>query len=72
MYKSRSAFGERLAKWVECSPFTQEVEGWTSTGGTYPNDFSDPIDPVMSELEKCGIKVAVDDRSISERAMASA
>ena len=27
-----------------CSPCTQEVEGSTPTGGTCPNDFSDPID----------------------------
>ena len=27
-----------------CLPFTQEVEGLTSTGGTCPNDFFDPID----------------------------
>ena len=27
-----------------CSPFTQEVEGSTPTGGACPNDFSDPID----------------------------
>ena len=46
MSKSHSAFDERLAKWIGCSPFTQEVEGSTSTGGTYPNEFSDPIDPV--------------------------
>ena len=25
-------------------PFTQEVEGSTPTGGTSPNDFSDPVD----------------------------
>ena len=35
---------ERLVWWIRCSPFTQEVEGSTPTGGTYPNDFSDPID----------------------------
>ena len=27
-----------------CLPSTQEVEGSTPTGGTYTNDFSDPID----------------------------
>ena len=27
-----------------CSPFTQEVEGLTPTGGTCPTDFSNPVD----------------------------
>ena len=35
---------ESPAKWVGCSPCTHEVEGSTPTGGTCPNDFSDPID----------------------------
>ena len=30
--------------WIGCLPCTQEVEGSTPTGGTSPNDFSDPID----------------------------
>ena len=31
--------------------FTQEVEGSTPTGGTCPNDFSDPIDQdIRTEL----------------------
>ena len=29
---------------VGCSPCMQEVKGSTPTGGTCPNDFSDPID----------------------------
>ena len=29
---------------IGCSPSTQEVEGSTPTGGTCPNDFSDPVD----------------------------
>ena len=33
-----------LAKLIGCSPCTKEVEGSTPTGGTCPNDFSDPID----------------------------
>ena len=35
---------ESLAQWIGCSPCTQGVEGSTPTGGTCPNDFSDPID----------------------------
>ena len=34
---------EHLALWIGCSPFTQVVEG-TSTSGTCPNDFSDTVD----------------------------
>ena len=48
----------------------QEVEGSTPTGGSCPNDFSDPIDkdiPVSSELENSGIRVAVGDCSVTER-----
>ena len=51
----------------------QEVEGSTPTGGTCPNDFSDPIDQdirthaVSSELENSGIRVAVGDCSVTER-----
>ena len=33
-----------LAERLACSPFTQEVDGSTSTGSTCLNDFSDPID----------------------------
>ena len=44
----------------------QEVEGSTPTGGTYPNDFSDPH-PVSSVLENSGIRVAVSDCSVTER-----
>ena len=32
------------ALWIGYSPFRQEVEGLTPTGGTCPNDFADPID----------------------------
>ena len=58
--------------WIGCSPCTQGVEGSTATGGTCPNDFSDPIDqdiriPLSSELENCGIRVAVGDCSVTER-----
>ena len=49
----------------------QEVEGSTPTGGTCPNDFSDPIDQDIrtqsSELENSGIRVAVGDCSVTER-----
>ena len=45
----------------------QEVEGSTPTRGTCQNDFSDPIDPVSSELENSGIRVAVGDCSVTER-----
>ena len=50
----------------------QGVEGSTPTRGTCPNDFSDPIDqdirnPVSSELENSGIRVAVSDCSVTER-----
>ena len=45
----------------------QKVEGSTPTEGTCPNDFSDPIDPVSSELENSGIRVAVGDCSVTER-----
>ena len=37
----------RLVQWIGCSPLIQGVEGSTSTGGTCPNDFSDPIDQVI-------------------------
>ena len=33
-----------MAQWIGCSPFTQEVEDLTPTGGKCPNDFSAPID----------------------------
>ena len=35
---------EHLTKWIGCSPFTQEVEGLTPTGGSCLNNFSNPID----------------------------
>ena len=34
----------RLAKWIGCLPFTQGVGDSTPTGGTGPNDFSDPTE----------------------------
>ena len=46
----------------------QEVEGSTPTGSTCPNCFSDLIDQdIRSELENSGIRVAVDDCSVTER-----
>ena len=36
--------GEHLAQRIGCSPFMQEVQGSTPTGGTCPNNFFDPID----------------------------
>ena len=49
----------------------QEVEGSTTTGGTCPNDFSlsnrpGYPQPVSSELENSGIRVAVADCSVTE------
>ena len=54
------------------SPCIQEVKGSTPTGGTCPNDFSRSNrpgypHPVSSELENSGIRVAVDDCSVTER-----
>ena len=43
-HTSGSSGAESLALWIGCSPCTQEVEGSTPTGGTCPNDFSNPID----------------------------
>ena len=59
---------ERLAQWIWCSPFTQEVESSTPT---CPSDFcrsSRPgyPHPVCSELEHSGIRVAVGDYSVTE------
>ena len=50
----------------------QEVEGSTPTGGTNPNDFSNPIDQhIRTQLalswKKSGIRVAVSDCSVTER-----
>ena len=60
-----------MAKWIVCLPFTQEGEGSTPTGGTYPNDFSDPIDQdIRTQCAsgwKNGIRVAVGDCRITER-----
>ena len=52
---------------IGCSPCMQEVQGSTPTGGTCPNDFSDLVDPVSSELENSDIRVAVGDCSVTER-----
>ena len=54
------------------SPCTQEVEGSTPTGGTWPNDLSDLIDQDIRtqwalELENSGIRVTVGDCSVTER-----
>ena len=54
------------------SPCMQEVEGSTPTGGTCQNDFYRSNrpgypHPVSSELENSGIRVAVGDRSVTER-----
>ena len=40
--------------WIGCSPFTQEVVGSTPTGGTCPNDSSDPIDQDI--LTQCALR----------------
>ena len=68
---------ESLAKWIGCSPCTQEVEGSTPTGGTCPNDFSDPIDQDIRTQwalsrkivawEWRSVRVAVGDCSATER-----
>ena len=39
-----SKFIRLYIQWTGCAPFTHEVEGSTPSGGTCPNDFSDPID----------------------------
>ena len=42
-----------------CSPFTQEVEGSTPTGGTCPNDFSDPVDQDIRTQYTLSCKIVV-------------